>query len=346
MSAKQKVLVALSGGIDSAVTAALLMEQGFEVVGVYMQLLPGSAAGSADEGAALVAQELGIEFYSLDCRAQFADKVIDNFCHEYRCGRTPNPCVLCNRYLKFGRLLDFADQLGIEYLATGHYAMVDRTGAYPVLRRGKDRLKDQSYFLFTLNAEQLGRVIFPLADLTKQEVQQIAQIWNLSARHRGESQDICFIPDNDYVSFLENQHLTLAGSGAIVHVNGEQLGQHHGSYRYTIGQRRGLGIAWSEPLYVVAIDAVNNRVLVGERHYLQTTTLRVEDVLWTQPQENFPLRVDCRIRYRHREAMASVTLVAEHQVEVVFDQPQTGVTPGQSAVFYQDDCVIGGGWIK
>ncbi len=346
MSSKQKVLVALSGGIDSAVTAAILLEQGFAVIGVYMQLLSGADHSGADVDAALVAQELGIEFYSIDCREQFAQQVINNFCKEYQRGRTPNPCVLCNRYLKFGHLLHFADQLGIEYLATGHYAMVDKSGSYPVLRRGKDVHKDQSYFLFTLSGEQLARVMFPLADLTKQEVQLIAQRWNLSALHKAESQDICFIPDNDYISFLENQPLNLTGSGAIVHINGDQLGQHNGIHRYTIGQRRGLGIAWPDPLYVVAIDAADNRILVGERSHLDTSILHVKNVLWTQAQENFPLRVDCRIRYRHREAMAHVTMLDKHLAEVVFDQPQTGVTPGQSAVFYQDDCVIGGGWIK
>lgn len=346
MSSKKRVLVALSGGIDSAVTAAILIEQGFEVVGVYMQLLPGAKHSNSDGDAALVAQELGIAFHKLDCQEQFAQQVIENFCTEYQCGRTPNPCVLCNRHLKFGRLFDFADQLGIDCLATGHYAMVDSSGAYPVLRRGKDVNKDQSYFLFTLSGEQLTRVMFPLADLTKQEVQRIAQRWHLSARHGSESQDICFIPDNDYVTFLQNQPVNLAGTGAIVHVNGAQLGQHNGIHRYTIGQRRGLGIAWPEPLYVVAIDAVCNRILVGERHLLQTTVLRVENVLWSRARGNHPLRIDCRIRYRHREAMANITVLDKQLVEVVFDEPQIGVTPGQAAVFYQDDCVVGGGWIK
>lgn len=346
MKTKHKVLVALSGGIDSAVTAAILLEQGFEVSGVFMQLLSGAKHCGSDRDAALVAKELGIAFYSLDCREKFARQVIDNFCTEYQRGRTPNPCVLCNRYLKFGHLLNFADQLNINYLATGHYAMVDKSGPCPVLRRGKDTLKDQSYFLFTLSAEQLDRVMFPLAELTKQEVQEIAKRWNLTARHSGESQDICFIPDNNYISFLEDQPLHLSGPGAIVHINGVQVGQHHGLHRYTIGQRRGLGIAWSEPLYVVNIDAEHNCVVVGEKQYLETSIMRVNDILWAQPPGNFPLRVDCRIRYRHREAMAYVTMVGERLAEVTFDHPQIGVTPGQSAVFYQKDCVVGGGCIQ
>ena len=342
----KKVMVALSGGVDSAVTAALLMEQGYEVIGVHMRLLSGPEHENSDKDARLVAKELGIEFHSLDCRSEFNRAIVQNFCTEYLHGRTPNPCVLCNRHMKFGYLLQVADDLGADFLATGHYACIDRTGDQPILRRGSDRKKDQSYFLFTLTAEQLNRVMFPLAETSKEQVKQIAEKINLSARHKAESQDICFIPDNDYVRFLEGQSLALPHGGNIVHVNGQVLGQHRGTYRYTIGQRKGLGIGWSEPLYVISIDVKNNQVIVGEKGCLETTELFVGDVVWSQAVDITQLRVDCRIRYRHNEAMATLYLDDEKNVRVVFDQAQIGVTPGQSAVFYQDDAVIGGGWIQ
>ncbi|OQY18343.1 MAG: tRNA 2-thiouridine(34) synthase MnmA [Desulfobacteraceae bacterium 4572_35.1] len=346
MKTQQRVVVALSGGVDSAATAALLIEQGYEVIGVHMQLLDADKFYYSDDAARQVATELGIEFHHIDCRAQFSDQIIDNFCSEYRKGRTPNPCVLCNKQLKFGKLLQVCTDLGGDYLATGHYACIDKSGDSPLLRRGKDLLKDQSYFLFTLTADQLSRVFFPLADLTKQQVKQIAKRWNLSARHKAESQDICFIPDNDYVSFLEHQNLDLPGGGDIIYVDGTTIGHHNGIHRHTIGQRRGLGIAWSEPLYVTAIDAENNCILVGEKSCLQVNEMIVDNVMWSRSMDNFPVRVDCRIRYRHREAIANITKLSETQVMVTFEQSQTGVTPGQAAVFYQDDCVVGGGWIK
>jgi len=342
----KKVMVALSGGVDSAVTAALLMEQGYEVVGVYMRLLSGPEHADCDHDARQVAQELGIEFHSLDCRNEFNRVIVQNFCTEYLHGRTPNPCVLCNRHMKFGYLLQVADELGADFLATGHYACIDRSGDYPVLRRGCDRKKDQSYFLFTLTTEQLERVLFPLADTSKEQVQKIAQKINLSARHKAESQDICFIPDNDYVRFLEGQSLSLPQGGDIVHVNGQVLGRHRGTYRYTIGQRKGLGIGWREPLYVVAIDVEKKQVVVGEKQHLETTELFVGDVVWSQPIKVEQLRVDCRIRYRHSESMSTLYIEGDNGVRVVFDHPQIGVTPGQSAVFYQDDAVVGGGWIR
>lgn len=342
----KKVMVALSGGVDSAVTAALLLEQGYEVIGVHMRLLSGVEHESSDEDARQVANELGIEFHSLDCRDEFNRVIVQNFCDEYLNGRTPNPCILCNRHMKFGYLLQVADELGADFLATGHYARIDYSGDVPVLRRGHDLKKDQSYFLFTLTAEQLKRVMFPLEDTTKEQVKEIAQRLNLSARHNAESQDVCFIPDNDYVNFLRKQALTLPQGGNIIHVNGKVLGRHSGTYRYTIGQRKGLGIGWSEPLYVVSIDVTKNQVVVGEKQFLKTTELVVNDVVWSQLPVESKLRVDCRIRYRHNEALATVYTDDQNTVRVVFDQPQIGVTPGQSAVFYQEDAVIGGGWIQ
>lgn len=344
--ANNKVIVALSGGVDSSVTAALLQQRGYEVIGVHMRLLSGAEFEGSDADARRVAEELGIEFHSLDCKERFSQTIIADFCSEYRQGRTPNPCVLCNRQLKFGYLLDVADQLGAHYLATGHYAQIDHSGEQPVLRRGSDRKKDQSYFLFTLTSKQLERVMFPLADLTKDEVRALAEKFNLSSRKKSESQDICFIPDNDYVAFLERQAIELPGGGDIIHVDGQVLGRHQGSHRYTIGQRRGLGIGWSEPLYVVAIDAQKKQVIVGEKKYLECAELVVDSVVWAQPLTATTLRVDCRIRYRHHEAPATLNVNEDHSVQVVFDEAQIGVTPGQAAVFYVEDAVIGGGWIR
>ena len=343
-STGKKVLVALSGGVDSAVTAALLIEQGYDVVGVYMQLLPGKDSdGSA---AAQVANELGIAFHLLDCTDKFSAEIIADFCSEYQRGHTPNPCVLCNRQLKFGYLLQMADRLGIEFLATGHYAEVGSIDGVNVLKRGSDSKKDQSYFLFTLSEAQLSRIMFPLASMNKAEVLQVAQRCNLSALNRGESQDICFIPDNDYVAFLEKQDLQLPGGGEIIHIGGKVLGSHGGIYRYTIGQRRGLGIGWSEPLYVVDIDATKNQIVVGEKQYLSRTSMVVGNVCWAHAGGVVPARVDCRIRYQHQQAFASINILADGCVAVEFETAQTGITPGQAAVFYDADCVIGGGWIK
>nr|WP_320050821.1 tRNA 2-thiouridine(34) synthase MnmA [uncultured Desulfuromonas sp.] len=343
---KNKVLVALSGGVDSSVTAALLLDQGYEVIGAHMRLLPGDGSLKGESDARRVADELNIPFHSIDCREDFSSLIIGDFCREYRHGRTPNPCVRCNQLFKFGALLRVADDLGAQYLATGHYARIERIDDRLRLCRGVDANKDQSYFLFVLSERQLQRVLFPLGHLTKSKVRELAQQYQLSARSKSESQDICFVPDNNYIGFLEQQESSWPTGGEIVHVNGQVLGAHNGTHHYTIGQRRGLGIGWSEPLYVVSLDAQQQRVVVGEKNCLQRHRLQVENVIWSSLPNTNELRVDCRIRYRHHQAMATLKILGEAQVEVVFDQPQTGVTPGQCAVFYQDECVFGGGWIS
>ncbi|PLX90087.1 MAG: tRNA 2-thiouridine(34) synthase MnmA [Desulfuromonas sp.] len=342
--AKKKVLAALSGGVDSSVMAALLLKEGYDVIGAHMLLLPGEQAQQGNRDAQRVADELNIPFHSLDCRQPFAESIMADFCQEYRIGHTPNPCVRCNQQFKFGYLLQVADALGVDFLATGHYARIDHCGELSRLCRGEDPHKDQSYFLFTLNQQQLGRVLFPLGTLSKPEVRNLAESFHLSSQAKSESQDICFVTDNDYIRFLEQQG-EWPCHGEICHVNGQVLGHHHGSHRYTIGQRKGLGIGWSEPLYVVAIDAAQQKVIVGEKPNLACSNLQVRDVVWSVPQQVENLRVDCRIRYRHHQAMATLNLGPQGRVEVVFDEPQYGVTPGQCAVFYQDNCVLGGGWI-
>jgi tRNA-uridine 2-sulfurtransferase len=356
---KKRVVVAMSGGVDSSVTAALLAEQGHEVIGLTMQIWDYSTF-TADHGetfgtccslddvydARKVAAAIDIPFYVVNFEKDFQRQVIDRFCDDYFAGRTPNPCVLCNQRLKFELLLRRAKELEADWLATGHYAqIVEKNGRY-ALCKGRDAAKDQSYFLFTLDQPQMAMVRFPLGDLTKEEVRAHAERFHLPVAQKAESQDICFVPDGDYVRFLEEERGAGQLDGEIVHVeSGKVLGRHLGTYRYTIGQRRGLGIAWPQPLFVVGIDAETRRVLVGEREHLAVGRLEVHEVVWGDASPAAPLRAACRIRYRHREVPALIEPLAGNRARVTFDAPQYGVTPGQAAVFYRDDEVLGGGWI-
>lgn len=356
--AGKRVVVAMSGGVDSSVTAALLKEQGAEVIGLTMQIwdyrnftVPdGQQFGtccSLDDvyDARRVAEHLGIPFYVVNFEAEFAAQVIDSFCDDYFSGRTPNPCVLCNQKLKFELLLRRAVALEADFLATGHYARVEREGERFALKKGLDPAKDQSYFLFTLTQDQLARVRFPLGGMSKDEVRAHGARLGLRVAEKAESQDICFIPDGDYVRFLEEQRGAGTMDGTIVHVDGRVLARHQGTYRYTIGQRRGLGIAWPEPLFVVGIDAAGRRVIVGEKRYLSVAEFLVDQVNWIVPPPSGPLEAGCRIRYRHQEIPAQIRKVDDDTVRVVLKSPQDGVTPGQAAVFYRGDEVLGGGWI-
>ena len=356
--AKKRIVVAMSGGVDSSVTAALLKEQGHEVIGMTMQIWDystftakhGETCGSCcshDDvhDARRVAESLDIPFYVMNFEKDFQRRVIDRFCDDYFAGLTPNPCVLCNQRLKFELLLRRARELEADLLATGHYARIEREPEGFVLRKGLDPAKDQSYFLFTLTQEEMARVVFPLGGMSKEEVRGHAARFNLRVAEKAESQDICFVPDGDYVRFLEEERGAAQMDGEIVHVSGRVLGRHRGTYRYTIGQRKGLGLAWSEPLYVVAIDAANKRVIVGEKPHLAVCGLRLREVNWSLAPPAGELRVACRIRYRHREVPATVTPLGDDEARVVFDTPQNGVTPGQAAVFYDGDRVVGGGWI-
>ncbi|TLM67257.1 MAG: tRNA 2-thiouridine(34) synthase MnmA [Deltaproteobacteria bacterium] len=356
--AGKRVVVAMSGGVDSSVAAALLKEQGAEVIGLTMQIWDyrnftapdGQHFGtccSLDDvyDARRVAEQLGIPFYVVNFEAEFAKTVIDAFCDDYFNGRTPNPCVLCNQKLKFELLLRRAKELEADFLATGHYAQVVHDGTRYALRKGVDAAKDQSYFLFTLTQEQMAMVRFPLGGMTKEEVRAHAARLNLRVAEKAESQDICFVPDGDYVRFLEEQRGAGLLDGEIVHVSGRVLGRHHGTYRYTIGQRRGLGIAWPEPLFVVGIDAGQKRVIVGEKPHLAVSEFLVDEVNWLIAAPAGPLDAACRIRYRHQEIPAQIRIVDADTVRVVMKEPQDGVTPGQAAVFYRGDEVIGGGWI-
>ena len=348
-SRKQIIAVAMSGGVDSSVAAALLKQQGHEVIGITMRLFAPRTAdvGSALHDAAVVARHLGIPHHLAEFEPDFRSQIIDNFINEYRCGRTPNPCVACNRYIKFGLLLDKAQELGADLLATGHYVRktVDPDGACH-LRMACNIRKDQSYFLYTLSQDRLARVIFPLGEIvSKDDVRRLAREFGLPVAGKGDSQEVCFIPNDNYVEFLEGSGELVSHPGDIVHVSGSLLGKHQGTHRYTIGQRKGLGIAWSEPLYVVAIDTGQNLLVVGEEQYVIANGLTAEDLVWITPPFENEFAATCKIRYRHQPVACRVRLFGTGCCDVLFNEPQKAVTPGQSVVFYQDDEALGGGRI-
>jgi len=354
---KKRVVVAMSGGVDSSVSAALLKEQGYQVSGVSLQLYDPVAreAGcriktccSLDDvmDAGRVAKKLGIPFEVIDMRAEFKQLVIDYFITEYAAGRTPNPCIRCNDLIKFDLLLKKAQEMGADLLATGHYARVEQdvSGEF-CLKTGLDPAKDQSYFLFSLTQQQLSQIVFPVGMLEKATVRRLAAEFDLPVAQKHESQEICFIPDNDYVRFLE-AHGVSPNPGEIVTGAGTVVGRHSGLHRHTIGQRKGLGIAWKHPLHVVALDTDLNRVVVGGRDELSRHSLTAENATWSSLPATGEFRAACRIRYRHQPAPCRVVMLAADRFEVYFDSPQTSVTPGQAAVLYDGERVLGGGWIE
>lgn len=347
----------MSGGVDSSVAAALLADAGHEVIGLSMQLYD-QRDGDARFGACCtlddlhdarrVAAALGIPHYIVNFERQFDEHVISDFVREYAAGRTPIPCVHCNADLKFATLLDRARGLGAEAVATGHYAQVERDPATgrTALKRGVDREKDQSYFLFSLDQGQLGRALFPVGGLRKTEVRAYARQRGLPVAAKPDSHEICFVADGDHTQFLERRAPDVARTGAIADRDGRVLGRHAGVHRFTVGQRKGLGLAVGVPLYVLEIDAPSNTVVVGPRAALEGTSLTASRVNWIagEPPAS-PLRVAARIRYRHREAPASVVALDDRRAAVQFDEPQAAIAPGQAVVFYDGDAVIGGGWI-
>lgn len=343
------IAVAMSGGVDSSVTAALLKQQGHTVIGITMRLFAphSSGVGTAVHDAAVVARHLDIPHHVADFSPDFSRLIIGDFIEEYRVGHTPNPCVRCNRYIKFGMLLDTARELGADLLATGHYVRktVDPDGVCH-LRIADYVRKDQSYFLYTLTQQQLRQVIFPLGTVSsKDEVRRMAREFALPVAEKSDSQEICFIPNDDYVAFLEQSGALGASGGDIIHLNGRIVGRHHGTHRYTIGQRKGLGIAWSEPLYVTAIDAERNVIIVGEQQHVYASGLRAETVSWIIAPEEEEFAATCKIRYRHQPVGCRVRLLEGDTCDVHFDQLQKAVTPGQALVFYRGDEVLGGGRI-
>jgi tRNA-specific 2-thiouridylase len=352
----ERVVVAMSGGVDSSVAAALLHEQGYEVIGVTMKLWDGppsahhKACCTLDDvsDARRVAAQLGIPFFVVNLKAQFATHVIDYFTESYRHGYTPNPCVQCNRYLKFTYLRQRAQQLGAPWVATGHYASVrqEADGRY-ALQRGRDANKDQSYFLFELTQEQLRHTLLPLGGYRKEEVRQIAARLQLKVAEKPESQEICFIPDGDYRAFLRTRLRPEASPpGPLLHTAGTVLGEHQGLPFYTMGQRRGLGIATGKPLYVTAVHPESNTLVVGERHEALEAACTVERLNWLCRPPQQVLHTTVQIRHRHRPVAAAVYPMGAGRARVVFQESQFAVTPGQAAVFYEGATVMGGGWIS
>ena len=348
----RRVVVAMSGGVDSSVAAALLVAQGYEVFGVGMRLpeaeeavAPGRCCGMAGmEDARRVAEVIGIPFYVLDYREGFEREVIAPFCRAYACGQTPNPCVLCNAQLKFGSLLDKALAWGADCLASGHYARIEyEAEGKAALLRGLDYQRDQSYFLYSLSAQRLQHILFPLGNLRKDEVRGIARRLELPVADKPGSQDICFVGPGGYRELLARRQPQAMQSGPITDLAGTVLGQHRGLAAYTVGQRQGLGIAAHEPLYVLALDASRNTVIVGPRHQATTHTLVLTQMHWLLPWPLAePLKLSVKTRNRGTAAQAEVSAKGD-RVLVHYLEPQPLVAPGQAAVFYEGDRVLGGG---
>lgn len=349
---KKKVLVAMSGGVDSSAAAALLVQQGYDCDGAMLKLAPNedSRCCSADdaEDARQAATRLGMRFYVFNETDRFRRCVMDRFTAEYAAGRTPNPCIDCNRELKFGALLDRALTLGYDYIATGHYARVAydaESGRYRLLR-GAERRKDQSYVLYQLTQHQLAHLLLPVGDYDKPAIRDKAREAGLDNADKGDSQDICFVPDGDYAGFIARYTGRDCPAGDFVDESGRVLGRHKGIVHYTVGQRKGLGIAADAPLYVKRIDAAENRVVLSGNDALFSRELMANDFNWiaydVPPRE---LRATARVRYHQREQAATVTVLEDGHVHLVFDEPQRAVTPGQAVVLYDGDTVLGGGTI-
>jgi tRNA-uridine 2-sulfurtransferase len=347
----------MSGGVDSSVAAALLAEAGHDVIGLSMQLYDqrdgesgyGSCCSLDDlHDAGRVARRLGIPHYIVNFEREFQRTVVSNFVSEYISGRTPIPCAHCNSDLKFATLLDRSMAYGAEIVATGHYARIGidaETGRH-VLRRGLDAAKDQSYFLFSLNQEQLSRASFPVGDLSKTEVRDAARRLGLSVAEKPDSQEICFVPDGDYAAFIERKTGDLDGGGEIVSQSGDVLGHHGGVHRFTVGQRKGLGVAAAEPLYVLQLRPADKTVVVGPRPELERTELVASQMNWIAgAPPSGPLRVTAQIRHRHQAAAGTVQALENARASMEFDSPVIAITPGQAVVFYDGDIVVGGGWI-
>jgi len=347
----KRVLVALSGGVDSSTAAYLLKEQGYDVVGVTMCLGIKSPStekvkccgSDAIDDAKKVCNHIGIAHYLLDFSKQMKEFVIDDFVNEYLLARTPNPCIRCNEYLKFGKLLDYAKAMDFDFLATGHYAKIENINGKTFLKKAKDKKKDQTYFLYRINKDSLKSIIFPLYDYTKEEVREIAKKANLPVASKPQSQDICFIPGKKYKDFIDDFN---PGSqkGDIVDKNGKVLGKHKGILNYTLGQRTGLGVSSPRPLYVIALDKKDNLVIVGDKKDLKAKILIADK--FHSLMDDFPSKLKAKIRFAHQESWVDMANMGQGRIKVVFEHDQEAITPGQSIVFYDRDIVCGGAIIS
>ena len=348
---EKRVLLGMSGGVDSSVSALLLKKQGYEVIGTTMELFAGSSCCNTNTyiDAKNVCNQIGVPHFIYNFKDEFKKYVIDDFINCYSNCLTPNPCIECNKFMKFGLMYEKAKELGCEYIATGHYAKTEYSEKYDrwVLKKSKAGKKDQSYVLWNIPKNLVEHVVFPLADFeSKDEIRKIAKENNLKTANKPDSEDICFIPDGNYKRFLEENSNLKPKKGNIVHVNGTVLGKHNGLYNYTIGQRKGLGISYKEPLFVVGFNRAKNEVIVGEKEYIYKTEMIVKNInLLLVDKIEDSMKVSVKTRYSSKEEMATIEMVDDDTIKVVFENPVARITPGQSAVFYLDDIVVGGGKI-
>ncbi len=354
----KSALIAMSGGVDSSVAAFLMKEKGYNCIGATMKLYSDNASTISDEQSCCTTQDiedakaiaavLSMPHHLLNFNDNFKEKVVDKFVACYECGITPNPCIDCNRYLKFEKLYERAKELGLDYIVTGHYAIVEYSKELDryLLKKSPNEAKDQSYVLYSLTKEQLAHTIFPLGSMTKDEVRAIAEANSLINSRKKDSQDICFVPDGKYADFIENYSGKIYPEGNFVDTDGNVLGQHKGIIRYTVGQRKGLGLSLPAPMYVKEVNVADNTVILAKDEELYQTTLYADDInLISIDDIEGKLRVYAKVRYKHKEAPATIERCTDGRVRVTFDEPQRAITKGQAVVFYDGDVVVGGGTI-